>query len=104
MNRYLSIIAIVLCTLILEVRAIGTVYKTPALNTTECECCKNCKDEKCKSLCSQWSNMSAETRASEEGKKVKAECLKICQEKKCCSTSGKATCEGMEGKGCCKKK
>jgi hypothetical protein len=30
--------------------------------------------------------------------------MKICKEKKCCSSDGKATCEGMEGKGCCKKK
>ena len=106
MKKYVSIVAIMLCALIINVKA-TTNDKIRKTHATECECCKNCKDEKCKELCKKWSGMSAETQKSEEGKKVKEECMAICKEKKCCSSNGKATCEGMEGKdgkGCCKKK
>jgi hypothetical protein len=104
MKKYVSIIAMVLCALIINVKAINASGDHKNNKSTSCECCKNCKDEKCKELCSKWSNMTAEAQKSEEGQKVKAECLQICKEKKCCSSDGKATCAGMEGKGCCKKK
>lgn len=106
MKKYVSIITIMLCALMLNVKAINANIKSIA-TTTECECCKNCKDDRCKELCKKWSNMTAEAQKSEEGKKVKDECIKICKEKKCCSSSdGKTTtCEGMmDGKDCCKKK
>jgi hypothetical protein len=102
MKKYVSIVAMMLCALILNVKAIN-VNNLKKGDPTECSCCKNCKDEKCKELCKKWCGMSAEARKSEEGKKVKDECTKICKEKKCCSPDGK--CEGMtEGKDCCKKK
>src|SRR3954462_2397586 len=102
MKKYISTVAIVLCALIINVKAVNTKMN----NTTECSCCKNCKDEKCKELCKKWSEMTAEAKESVEGQKVKEECLAICKVKKCCSVNGKtATCEGMmEGKDCCKKK
>jgi LAS superfamily LD-carboxypeptidase LdcB len=103
MKKYVSIMAIMLCALIINVKAINP-NNPKTSKITECECCKNCKDDKCKELCKQWSNMTAEAQKSEEGKKVKDECMKICAEKKCCSSTGKTTCEGMEGKGCCNKK
>jgi len=97
MKKYVSIIA-VLCALMFNVSAIGNA---PA--SSDCECCKNCKDDKCKDLCKQWSNMTADAQKSDAGKKVKEECAKICKEKKCCSSSDKGSCSGMDGKGCCKK-
>ena len=101
----MSIIAIMLCALILDVKATGVTNQTSSSKTADCECCKNCKDEKCKELCKKWSSMTADERKGEEGKKVKEECIKICKEKKCCSSSDKNTCEAMmEGKSCCKKK
>ncbi|HWY36069.1 MAG TPA: hypothetical protein VNX68_15600 [Nitrosopumilaceae archaeon] len=105
MKKYVSIIAIMLCALVINVKADNTNKKSEIQTSTECECCKNCKEEKCKELCKKWCGMTAEARKSAEGKKVKEECIKICKEKKCCtSTSGKTACEGMEGKDCCKKK
>lgn len=102
MKKYVSIIAFVLCAIIINVKAVNPGDHSK--KASSCECCKNCKDDKCKELCAKWSNMTPEAQKSEEGKKVKEECLKICKEKKCCSSDGKTTCEGMEGKGCCKKK
>lgn len=103
MKKYVSIIAFMLCVVLINVKA--TNLGNPPSKATSCECCKNCKDDRCKELCAKWSNMTPEAQKSDEGKKVKEECLKICKEKKCCSADGKtATCEGMEGKGCCKKK
>lgn len=93
-----------LCALIINVKAVNTDKQLKNDTSMSCACCKNCKDEKCKELCQKWSNMSPEAQKSEEGKKVKEECLQICKAKKCCSSTGKASCEGMEGKGCCKKK
>ncbi|MES1226098.1 MAG: hypothetical protein ABUT20_62055 [Bacteroidota bacterium] len=105
MKKYVGIIAMMLCALIINVKAINAGNYSKSVKSTSCECCKNCKDEKCKELCTKWSNMTPEAQKSEEGKKVKEECLQICKEKKCCSSDGKATtCAGMEGKGCCKKK
>jgi len=105
MKKYVSIIAIMLCALIVNVNASTTNHKIKG-DPTECSCCKNCKDEKCKELCKKWCGMTAEAQKSAEGKKVKDECMKICKEKKCCSADGKTgTCEGMmDGKNCCKKK
>ena len=105
MKRYVSIIAMMLCALIINVKAINTNMKAVNAEATECECCKNCKDDKCKALCLEWSKMTAQAQKSEEGKKVKEECIKICKEKKCCSKDGNTACEKMEGKAaCCKKK
>jgi hypothetical protein len=105
MKKYVSIMAIMLCALTINVKAVNTGDEPKNSKTTECTCCKNCKDEKCKELCKQYSNMTDEAQKGDEGKKVKEECMKICKEKKCCSSSEKATCDGMmEGKGCCKKK
>jgi hypothetical protein len=102
MKKYVSIIAMMLCALIVNVKAVNLTNKTTGSNPTECSCCKNCKDDKCKELCKKWCGMTTEAQKSDEGKKVKEECLKICKEKKCCSADGK--CEGMtEGKSCCKK-
>ena len=102
MKKYVSIIAMVLCVFALNVNNMYAGNNAKTFKTTDCKCCKKCKDDKCKELCKKWSNMTAEAQKGEEGQKVKAECLKICAEKKCCSPSG--TCPGMEGKGCCKKK
>lgn len=102
MKKYVSAIAVLLCLLMLNVKAINTNDNPKKSTDTECKCCKDCKDEKCKELCKKWSDMTSEQQKGDEGKKVKEECLRICKEKKCCSSSG--TCEGMEGKGCCKKK
>lgn len=96
--------AIMLCALIVNVKAINTGNEPKNSKTTECVCCKNCKDEKCKELCKQYSDLTAEAQQSEEGKKIKAECMALCEKNKCCSSSDKATCEGKEAKGCCKKK
>jgi hypothetical protein len=104
MKKYVSIVAFMLCALIVNVKAINVNGDGKKAKATTCECCKNCKDDKCKELCSKWSGMSAKEKESAEGKKVKEECMNICKEKKCCSTSGKATCAGMEGAGCCSKK
>ena len=106
MKKYASIIAMMLCALILNVKAINTNNNFKKGDPTECSCCKNCKDEKCKELCKKWCAMTAEAKKGAEGKKTKEECIKICKEKKCCSADGKSTtCEGMmDGKDCCKKK
>jgi hypothetical protein len=106
MKKYVSIIAIMLCSLTMTVKAATGNDKQKKSTGTECSCCKNCKEEKCKELCTKWCAMTAEEKKSVDGKKVKEECIKICKEKKCCSSDGKATtCEGMmDGKDCCKKK
>ncbi len=105
MKKHVSIVALMLCALMMNVKAMTNNDGTKKPGTaTECSCCKNCKDEKCKELCTKWNGMSAEARKSEEGKKVKDECMKICEEKKCCSSDGKSGCATMEGKDCCKKK
>lgn len=106
MKKYVSIIAILLCAFIVNVNAVNNHDGSKKAAGTECSCCKNCKDEKCKALCTKWCGMSAEAKKSAEGQKVKEECMKICKEKKCCSSDGKTTtCEGMmDGKDCCKKK
>lgn len=89
MKKCISIIAM-LCILMLNVNTIRANGNALISHTTDCSCCKNCKDDKCKDLCKQWSNMSVADQKSDAGKKVKEECAKIC--------------EGMEGKGCCVKK
>ena len=106
MKKYVSIIAIMLCAFIVNVKAINSDGPKVKKAEATCECCKNCKDDKCKELCTKWCSMTPEAQKSEEGKKVKADCMKICEAKKCCtSADGKATaCEMMEGKSCCKKK
>ena len=103
MKKIISAIAVMLCLLVVNVKAINTTNNFKKGDPTECSCCKNCKDEKCKELCKKWCAMTAEERKSDAGKKVKEECMNLCKEKKCCSADGK--CEGMmEGKDCCKKK
>lgn len=105
MKRYVSIIALLLCALILNVKAINKNDNPKKITGVECSCCKNCKDENCKALCSEWDKMTPEARMGEEGKKVKEACMQICKEKKCCSTDG--TCMAMSdsnSKSCCKKK
>jgi hypothetical protein len=103
MKKLISAIAVMLCLFVSNVNAINLGNNPSKKDGTECSCCKNCKDEKCKELCKKWCGMTAEARKSNEGKKVKDECMKLCKEKKCCSTDGK--CEGMmESKDCCKKK
>lgn len=103
MKKYISFIAILLCSLVVNAKPSHNQIKT--VNPTECSCCKKCKDKKCIALCKQWNDMSPEARKGEEGQKVKDECMKICKENKCCSADGSASCEGMmEGKDCCKKK
>lgn len=106
MKKQISIIAILLCTLIVSIKAVNINYKSKNNNpTTDCSCCKNCKNEKCIALCKKWADMTPEARKGEEGKKVKEECMAICKEKKCCSADGKTSCEAMmNGKDCCKKK
>jgi hypothetical protein len=105
MKKIVSAIAVMLCLLVVNVQAINKNDGSKKSASTECSCCKNCKDEKCKELCTKWCGMTAEARKSDEGKKVKEECMKICKEKKCCSADGKTTCEAMmDGKDCCKKK
>jgi hypothetical protein len=103
MKKLMSIIAVTLCALMITVS--GVIAKGETKSSTDCECCKNCKDDTCKDLCKQWKNMTADAQKSDAGKKVKDECAKICKEKKCCSSSDKSsgTCSGMDGKGCCKK-
>ncbi len=97
----MSIIAMTLCILTFSVN--GVIAKSGTKPTTDCQCCKDCKDDKCKDLCKQWNSMTADTQKSDAGKKVKEECAKICKENKGCSSSGKSTCLQMDGKGCCKK-
>jgi hypothetical protein len=107
MKKQISIIVIMLCTLVINVKAVTIKNKAENGNpTTECTCCKNCKDEKCIALCKKWASMSPEARKGEAGQQVKNECMAICKEKKCCAADGKtASCEAMmEGKDCCKKK
>lgn len=101
MKKYIAITAIALCALILTVKALNTNKTTTPVMT--CECCKNCTDDRCKQLCSTWSNMTVAEQQSPEGQSVKEECLAICKEKKCCAPDG--TCPMMEGtEDCCKKK
>ncbi len=95
--------AIMLCALIINVKAVNA-GETPKKCTSTELCCKSCKAPKCMELAKQWSNMSAESRAGEEGRKVKEECMRICETEKCCSASGKVACAEKEGKACCKKK
>ncbi|MBS1647563.1 MAG: hypothetical protein JST67_09510 [Bacteroidetes bacterium] len=103
MKKIISVLAVMLCFLVLNVKAINSVYNLKKGDPTECSCCKNCKEDKCKALCKKWCSMTADEKKSEAGKKVKNECVKMCEEKKCCSADGK--CEGMmESKNCCKKK
>lgn len=107
MKTYVSAIAMMLCVIMINVKASNVVDKSKLSVTTECGCCKDCKDEKCKELCKKWSNMSEEAQKSEEGKKVKEECTKLCAEHKDCTSSKKkkkANCESKEAKDCCKKK
>jgi hypothetical protein len=107
MKKQISIIALMLCTLIVSIKAVNINQKSKNKNPeTTCACCKNCKDATCIALCKKWSEMSPEARKSNEGQKVKEECMNLCKEKKCCSADGKtATCEAMmDGKDCCKKK
>lgn len=104
MKKYVSIVAIMLCALIINVKAINTGNDPKTSKTSGCDCCKNCKDEKCISLCKKYSEMTAEAQKGDEGKKVKEECMKICKEKKCCSSDGKSACMDKDAKGCCKKK
>ncbi len=66
------------------------------------DCCKNCKDEKCKTTCEKVSKMSDTEKKSEEGKKLIADCKEMCVKNKCCSSDTTKACESKKGKGCCK--
>jgi hypothetical protein len=105
MKKYVSFIAIMLCSFVMPVSAVNPNNLKNG-DQTECKCCKKCKDTKCIALCKQWSGLSAEAKKGEEGQKIKEECMKICKEKKCCSADGMTSSCGsmMEGKDCCKKK
>ena len=104
MKKYVSFIAILLCTLMINTQPINASTKITG-NPTECSCCKNCKDPKCKELCQKWCNMTAEAKSSEEGQKVKEECMKLCKENKCGSNDCMTTCgNAADKKSCCKKK
>jgi hypothetical protein len=102
MKKYISFIAILLCSLVVNVTAANNQKNS---DPTAYNCCKKCKDKKCIELCKQYDALSAEAKSGEEGKKIKDECMQLCKEKKCCSTDGVACCETtMDGKACCKKK
>lgn len=106
MKKYVSFIAILLCTLVINTQTITAGNKIKG-NPTECSCCKKCKDPKCKELCQKWCSMSAEEKSSAEGQKVKEECMKLCKESNCSSTGcmTSSSCENSaDAKGCCKKK
>ncbi|MCX6180670.1 MAG: hypothetical protein NT150_01905 [Bacteroidetes bacterium] len=66
------------------------------------ECCKNCKDDKCKEMCAKYGAMSDTEKESEAGKKLAEECKALCEKNKCCKKEDKKACESKEGKGCCK--
>ena len=104
MKTYISAVAILLCALTLNVKAQDNNGKSQASTSNECTCCTDCKDDKCKELCTQWGKMNAEEKKGDEGKKVKEECVRHCKEKKCCKASDKAACDRKDDKGCCSKK
>ncbi|HET6227925.1 MAG TPA: hypothetical protein VFF27_16690 [Bacteroidia bacterium] len=106
MKKYVSFIAILLCTLVINTKSITANTKVNG-NPAECSCCKKCNDPKCKELCKKWCGMSDEEKSSAEGQKVKEECMKRCKESKCGSTDcmTASSCGGSaDAKGCCKKK
>lgn len=100
MKKYISSIAMMLCVLMLNINAIN------AASFTGHDCCKNCKDDKCKEICQKYSEMTPEAQKSDEGKKIMEECKVKCKDAKCCDS--KSSCEDMSKKGkkgsCCKKK
>jgi hypothetical protein len=105
MKKILAGVAMLLCVMVLNVTAGNTTpVKKTSKDGTTCECCKNCKDQKCKDLCARWGKMTTEQQNGAAGKTLKAECMKICEEKKCCTAAdGKATSCKMESGSCCKK-
>ena len=106
MKKYVSFIAIMLCTLVINAQSITAGNKVKD-NPTECSCCKKCKDPKCKELCTKWCSMSAEEKNSAEGQKTKEECMKLCKENKCGSgdcMAGSSCVGAADAKSCCKKK
>ena len=102
MKKYVSYIAIMLCAIAMNINAsMATVNTITGTQNNECACCKNCKSEKCKELCTKWDKMSSEDKKSKEGIAVKEECAKLCTTEKCCSSS---SCNKKAKKDCCSKK
>jgi hypothetical protein len=73
----------------------GSCYK-------KADCCKECKDEQCKSTCAKVNSMTAEELKTEEGKKLVEECVQLCKKNGCCSKDTAKSCEKHNKKGCCK--
>lgn len=97
-------ITVMLCALIVNTSTVNANNKLATITNT-CDCCKNCKDDKCKERCTKWAGMTEDQRKSEEGKKLKSECAKACKESKCDMDGKSSKCdEKKEGKSCCKKK
>jgi hypothetical protein len=107
MKKQISIIAIMLFALIVNVKAQTNEKEAKQTTSTECVCCHDCKNDKCKELCKKFNELTGEAQKGEEGKKVKEECMSICKENKssaCSAHYEKAACEGKKKKACCKKK
>ena len=103
MKKYISYIAIMLCAIAMNINAsMATVNTISNTQNHECACCKDCKSDKCKELCTKWDKMSSEEKKSKEGISVKEECAKLCTTDKCCSAS--SSCDKKAKKGCCSKK
>ena len=97
MKKYIGILCIALFAFAFTASAISK--HDGGCCTTNC--CKNCKDEKCKEMCAKYKAMSDTEKESEAGKKLAEECKALCKKNKCCKKEDKK-CESKEGKGCCK--
>lgn len=103
MKNFMSYMALMLCVIAMNFNAaMATVNTSNGTHNQECSCCKDCKSDKCKELCTKWDKMTSEEKKSKEGIAVKEDCAKICTTEKCCTSS--SSCDKKVKKGCCAKK
>ena len=104
MKKYISYIATLLCAIAFNIStsSASVTCGNSGSNGHECSCCKNCKSDKCKELCTKYDKLSDDEKKSADGTKVKEECEKLCKTEKCCS-SGDKSCDKKAKKGCCSK-
>lgn len=96
MKKYIGMLFIALFAFVFNANAGGGDGKC----CKKADCCKNCKDEKCKETCTKLGAMTDAEKNSDVGKKLAEECKAMCEKNKCCASDKK--CEKKEGKGCCK--
>jgi len=99
MKKYIMMMTVALFAFVFNANAAGLGEKGGCCK--KADCCKDCKDEKCKEQCAKYSSMTDAEKDSEAGKSLAKECKAMCEKNKCCASDKKA-CDKKEGKGCCK--